>query len=64
VNASVNIEKRFQELCDAIKARARQAQDSVGKLPAAQLALPSRDAIADSGAENGPESTERAAKTS
>jgi hypothetical protein len=59
----VDIARLFQEFHDALRAKAREAEDPVGKLPHAHLALPNSGTIADSRTETDPEPIERAAKT-
>jgi hypothetical protein len=59
----VDIARLFQEFHDAMRAKAREAEDPVGKLPDAQLALPSSEAIADSSAETGLEPSNKGLKT-
>jgi hypothetical protein len=60
----VDLCQRLQEFCDAANANFKQIQDSKGKLPSPQLALPNGEAISDSDAETGLEPREKRLKTS
>jgi hypothetical protein len=58
----VDLCKRLNEFCDAINAKYKQTQGSMGKLPSPQLALPNRETISDSDAETGLETEEKTLK--